>query len=96
MVRFESVVLAVEHRPEQALLRHGLARGPGIVTICGWCKRVSVLGDWLEIEDAIATLPVFEAERPPNLSHGICEDCGGQMMATVSQADRPREEGDAG
>lgn len=96
LVRFEAMVTAVESRPEQSLLRRDLPREPRIVTVCGWCKRVSVLDAWLEIEEAIPRLRVFDADRPPELSHGICPACGGSLMATLDQARPPGHEGHSG
>jgi hypothetical protein len=55
-----------------------------------------VLDGWVELEEAIAQLRLFDADLPPELSHGLRGDCGGQLMAQVAQLDRPREEGDAG
>jgi hypothetical protein len=96
LVQFESVVTAIEHRPEQALLRRDLTRGLGLLTVCGWCKRVSVLDGWVELEEAIAQLRLFDAELPPELSHGICPTCGRRLMATLEEARRPEDDGRRG
>ncbi len=46
------------------------------VTMCGWCKRVAVRpGSWLEVEAAIVALALFDEPRPPQLTHGVCEEC---------------------
>jgi hypothetical protein len=84
-VRFESVVTASEPRPDQRLLRRDLPRGPGLLTVCSWCKRVSLPEGWAEVEDAVARLAVFDVDRPPALTHGICPPCAQQMRAAFAE-----------
>jgi hypothetical protein len=43
--------------------------------MCGWCKRVSVRNTWVEVEDAVLELRLFEREVLPDLTHGICPGC---------------------
>jgi hypothetical protein len=45
------------------------------VVVCGWCKRVDVSGDWLEVELAVTRLGLFNLTRLPQITHGICVDC---------------------
>jgi hypothetical protein len=46
------------------------------MTICAWCERIAVPPHgWLEIEAAIAVLPLLAEPRPPQLTHGVCEVC---------------------
>jgi hypothetical protein len=85
LVRFESVVTAIEPRPEQPLLRRDLPRGLGVLTVCGWCKRVSVLDGWLELEDAVAQLRLFDVDLLPELSHGLCPDCSARVNAALAE-----------
>jgi hypothetical protein len=79
VVRFESVVTASEVRPEQRLLRRSLPRGSGLLTLCGWCKRVSLPDGWAEVEEAVARLALFDVDRPPDITHGICPPCAERM-----------------
>jgi hypothetical protein len=44
--------------------------------------RVQANGSWIEIEDAIADLHLFETPRVPALSHGMCPTCYNVMMAS--------------
>jgi hypothetical protein len=51
-------------------------RSERFVTMCGWCKRVAVPPrDWLEVEDAILALQLFAEPQPPQVTHGICDEC---------------------
>jgi hypothetical protein len=47
---------------------------------CGWCCRIDLEGYWIEVEDAVARLGVFEFSRLPKLTHGICQDCFADML----------------
>jgi hypothetical protein len=65
-----------EDRPAVPLLDAHQPRSEEFVTMCGWCKRVSVgAGEWLEVEKAVVALSLFDEPRPPQLTHGICEEC---------------------
>jgi hypothetical protein len=48
---------------------------------CGWCRRIDLEGNWIEVEDAVAKLEVFEFCRLPKLTHGICNDCFAEMLS---------------
>ncbi len=51
--------------------------------VCGWCNRVDVAGEWLELEEAMPRLGVLEEAAPPDLTHGICEACFERMAAEL-------------
>ena len=74
-VQFESVVLASEVRVQQPLWDRHVRRGEDLVRVCAWCKRVDLAGEWVEVEEAIGRLRIFERHDIPSLSHGICPDC---------------------
>jgi hypothetical protein len=51
-------------------------RDDAMLIICSWCNRINIKSDdWLEAEKAIVMLKLFELEKLPNLSHGMCNDC---------------------
>ena len=59
-------------------------RSESFVSMCGWCKRVAVAPHhWLEVEDAIAALALFAEPRPPQLTHGVCEECSESLSDTL-------------
>ncbi len=70
-----STILKVVRRPPQHLLVVGRQADDEFVRICSWCKRVDVGGDWLEVEVATERLELFNRERLPQLTHGVCERC---------------------
>jgi hypothetical protein len=76
-VRCESILEREEERPARTLLDAAAARGEGMVVLCSWCKKVRLGKDrWVEVDEAVDTLQLFEQPTPPHLSHGICEACG--------------------
>jgi hypothetical protein len=46
-----------------------------LLTLCSWCNRVKVDGEWLELEEAAARLGLFQVPVLPTLTHGICKAC---------------------
>lgn len=46
-----------------------------LLRMCAWCKKIDVAGSWLEIEDSIGRLRLFDRLAIPAITHGICEDC---------------------
>jgi hypothetical protein len=68
--------LKQEVRELVPLLDMRRSREESFVTMCGWCKRVAVSPRrWLEVEEAVAALALFDQPRPPQLTHGVCEEC---------------------
>jgi len=54
---------------------------------CGWCSRIDIGGNWIDVEDAVAKLGMFEFSRLPQLTHGICKDCYACMLKDASSPD---------
>jgi hypothetical protein len=83
--------LKEELRPPVPLLEPRRPRSERLVTMCGWCKRVAVpTRGWLEVEEAVAALSLFAEPRPPQLTHGICEECSeGLHQALDGRRDGP-------
>lgn len=51
------------------------------LTMCAWCDRFLVEGEWIEVEEAAKRLELFRREKLPLLDHGICPQCGGTLLA---------------
>lgn len=64
-VRCEAVTIRLEHRTPIALLSVAAPRGNQLVRMCAWCKRVAVGFKWVEVEDAVAALGLFNIEAGP-------------------------------
>jgi hypothetical protein len=54
-----------------------------MIRMCGWCNRIDVAGEWLEVEQAMPRLPLMEYPAQSMLTHGICEVCLARMTAEV-------------
>ncbi len=82
-VSFSARLRSEEERDEfQPLLSADAPRGKRApLTMCGWCDRFQVGGEWVEVEEAAARLELFMFEELPAVSHGICPDCSEMLMA---------------
>jgi hypothetical protein len=65
----------------QPLLDPNFPRGTDTLTMCGWCDRFEVDGEWVEVEEAALRLELFNRPELPALSHGICPDCNEMLLA---------------
>lgn len=78
-VEFEVRTLRLEKRAAQPLLERGGERSDEFLRMCGWCKKMPYGAGWVEIEEAVAKLSLFESAELPLVSHGICEACETKM-----------------
>jgi hypothetical protein len=83
-VQFRSRTVSVTEREPQALWERRGTHSKDLLVACGWCKKVQVDGDWEEVEDAVKKLRLFERDRSPSLSHGICEECHRAILKTLT------------
>lgn len=62
-------------------------RNENILHVCSWCKAVYVDHDWVEIEEAVNRLGIFnhQAGGTPRISHGMCEACFDQVNAEIAE-----------
>jgi hypothetical protein len=75
-IEFRTRALAIRLRPSVAVLAAGGLRDPSrLLPICSWCNRGKVFGVWMEIDQVVSTLGLFEGEPLPRLTHGLCDDC---------------------
>ncbi len=72
-------LLREESRPHVALFANEVPRSGEFLIVCGWCKMVQVDDSWLEAEDAITRLRLFDGDVLPQLSHGICPACNERL-----------------
>ena len=74
-VAFINAILREESRPVVHLLDPAYPRNQQMISMCGWCKKVRTNGSWLETEDAIIELKIFDEPEIPQITHGICPTC---------------------
>ena len=88
-LRVETTLRRSEARPAVALLDASTPRADDRLVMCGWCKSVELEGRWVEVEEAVAELRLFERERLPWISHGICPTCTDRVFGAID--DEPAE-----
>jgi hypothetical protein len=92
VVEFETRTVHAEQRAPQALLQRDTQRSSELLRACAWCNRVDVgteVSEWVEVEDAIERLRLFERGLAPQLTHGICETCFEGMLGVIEKMDVP-------
>jgi hypothetical protein len=82
VVMFSARLRSEEERDEpQPILDPRAPRGEDFLTMCAWCDRFLVEGQWVEVEEAAKRLELFRRSELPMLDHGICPECGGTLLA---------------
>lgn len=83
-IEFSSRILRQEARPRVALLDDTAGRADTFLTICAWCKKVALPDEtWVEVEQAVERLNLFEGPILPRISHGVCPACMGEVERTL-------------
>lgn len=77
VLEFQSRILRQETRLPVRLMTGEVGRTMNKLVMCGWCKKVALPdGSWVEVEEAVSALDLFDAPRLPQISHGMCGGCG--------------------
>ena len=85
-IKLTSRVVRTESRPEVNLLNSKSSRSTSFITICSMCKKIKTApGKWVEIEEGLEQLKIFEAEDIPQLTHGLCEACFKESMQEIER-----------
>ena len=74
-VEFRVRTISKKNRPSQALWDPLSIRSNTLLHVCSWCKKIQVGDEWVEVEDAVKRLRLFERPAMPSVSHGICGQC---------------------
>jgi hypothetical protein len=81
-VVFSARLRAEKQRDEfQPLLAVETPRSEEMLTMCGWCDRFLVDGEWVEVEEGVARLGLFQLPAMPAIGHGVCPDCTEMLIA---------------
>lgn len=83
-VEYRIRTITESNRPSQLLLEPNIDRFAELLRVCSWCKMIHVGDGWVEAEDAITSLGLFERPTLPAITHGICEQCYQRMIETLS------------
>jgi hypothetical protein len=75
-LQFKSRTIWAQTRQLQMIYDTNAPRSDDILIVCSWCKKINTNGEiWEEVEEVVVSLGLFEFERLPQLSHGMCGDC---------------------
>ena len=84
-IEFTSYLEREEERDSVLLLEIFAERSEEIITICSWCKRIKAKDEtWLDAEEAIEKMSLFNRPQLPKLSHGICPVCYERIIKKIS------------
>jgi hypothetical protein len=84
-IEFTSYLEREEDRRPVALLELFAERSEEIVMICSWCKRIRAKDEtWLDAEEAVEKMSLFNRPQLPKLSHGICPACYERLIKKIS------------
>lgn len=87
-VRFSVVTLRLEARPPVVLLDAALARSGGMLRMCSWCKQIELgEGAWVEVEEAVRRLRLFDHATLPHITHGMCDACFARLYPKADDDD---------
>lgn len=88
MVEFRTRAVRTEARQPQSILSRLVSRSTSMVTSCGWCRKFKVGDVWMEVEEAVHGLRLFEQNTTPKVTHGICEDCDRMMNEKLDKTSK--------
>lgn len=83
-VEFHTRTLLEEERPVPVLLDSEAHRSDDLLRSCGWCKKIQVGTEWVEVEEAVHRLRLFQRRRLPAITHGICDECYARMSTAAA------------
>jgi hypothetical protein len=85
-IEFQSKVLHIQRRAPQALLAATQTTSTAVVNLCSCCKQAETDQGWVEIEDAVMRLRLFDCDRLPRTSHQVCPACREKLAQLARQA----------
>jgi hypothetical protein len=80
-----SVLVRSEPRRPILLFDPAVRRREDAVTVCSWCQRVDAHGMWVEVEEALSLLRLFERDDAPQVRAGVCDACSRFMFSILRQ-----------
>jgi hypothetical protein len=93
-IDFRVRTISEEERQSQPLLDPLRPHSDELLLVCGWCKKVDLGGRWVEVEEAVSHLGLFEQSLLPDLTHGVCEDCYSRVFGILRGHERRTESND--
>jgi hypothetical protein len=83
-IEITSSVVRTERRDPVKVIDKDMPRSNQLIRICSMCKKIATPRNiWIELEEGVAQLKIFEGDEMPKLTHGVCPDCFGIAMAEL-------------
>jgi hypothetical protein len=90
VVQFNTRVLRQEARDSILLLDPRANRVSELLTLCSWCKKALLPEQgWVEVEEAVASLSLFDGSLLPQLTHGVCPMCSEAIHQRLERSNAP-------
>lgn len=87
IVEFRTRILAERQHLYEPLPENTPVGAKHLLRMCSWCKKIDINSRWVEMEDAVLQLGIFE--RPPlqaiTITHGICKPCHQTALDSLQQ-----------
>ena len=83
LVEFRTETIEMAPRLSIPLLNVDSPRPSELLVACGWCSKIRINERWLEVENAVNNLLLFDRMAVPRLSHGICDLCYDEMIGDL-------------
>lgn len=75
-IEITSTIVRSEFHDKIELLDRKAPRSSELIRICSMCKKIAIAqNEWVELEEGMTRLRVFEADKMPGLTHGLCLAC---------------------
>ena len=85
-VEFSSRVILEEARDTVEIFKPDIPRSDELIKMCSMCKKVALAENrWVEVEVALVSLKLFEKNRLPRISHGLCNECFKSGMSEIDK-----------
>jgi len=85
-IEFISTIKKIENRDYVSLMDNSIDKSEEILIVCSMCKKIKLDEMlWEEVEEAVFLLKLFEKQKLPMLSHGLCPFCKKLYMAEVDE-----------
>ena len=92
LIEITSTILRTEPRSPVRLLAADTPRSMDLLSMCSMCKKIEVSPEqWVDIEEGVAQLRLFEAEEMPRLTHGLCRPCYQAVIDDLYDLETPNK-----
>lgn len=91
-IEITSIIIRREFRDKVRLLEREALRSRELIRICSMCKKIAIhQNTWVEIEEGVVQLRLFEVDEIPGLTHGMCPSCYEVAMANLEEIELPNK-----